>query len=508
MDGALSSVGDLTIIRNPDNGVVTGTDIGNVSDSVALNTFGELSNYTAQYSGSDLLDISYTRDKLGRIETRTETAGGTTADYSYMYDLAGRLTEVRKDGTLISEYSYDNNGNRLSHTTPSGTVSGIYDDQDRLLTYGNYTYTYTANGELLTKTDTATGEVTSYDYDVLGNLRSVTLPDGTLIEYVIDGRNRRIGKKVNGTLVQGFLYQDDINPVAELDGSGNVVGRFVYGTKINVPDYMVKGGQTYRIISDHLGSPRAVINVDTGAVVQRMDFDEFGNVILDSNPGFQPFGFAGGIYDGDTGLTRFGARDYDAVIGRWTNRDPVKHYGGVNFYEYCESDPLNKYDPSGFWSFYRWLYTGDGNATDEIYEIALSGAEEAFPDAFTFGTSLAGYTSSETGAEGGVEAVYILGQGWVLYHHRGLGAGLKGGGWSIFEVGQIYNLKDPCDYTGSFIEANVSGAGLNGLGGTASFFFSPKDKPWGYKYGLFWGTPGLGGGILYEEYGIIADFTR
>jgi RHS repeat-associated protein len=59
-----------------------------------------------------------------------------------------------------------------------------------------------------------------------------------------------------------------------------------------------------------------------------MDFDEFGNVLTDTNPGFQPFGFAGGIYDGDTGLVRFGARDYDPQTGRWTAKDPVGFLGG------------------------------------------------------------------------------------------------------------------------------------------------------------------------------------
>ncbi len=158
-------------------------------------------------------------------------------------------------------------------------------------------------------------QTTGYSYDVLGNLRSATLLNGAQLEYVIDGQNRRIGKKINGTLVQGFLYQNQLNPVAELDGTGAVVSRFVYASKGNVPDYLVKGSETYRIISDHLGSPRLIVNTTTGAVVQRMDYDEFGQVITDTNPGFQPFGFAGGLYDRDTKLVRFGARDHGLVSG-------------------------------------------------------------------------------------------------------------------------------------------------------------------------------------------------
>lgn len=116
--------------------------------------------------------------------------------------------------------------------------------------------------------------------------------------------------------MQSFLYQDQLNPIAELDGSNNIISRFVYASRSQVPDYMIKGGQTYRIIADHLGSPRLVVNeVDTGAIVQRMDYDDFGNVIADSNPGFQPFGFAGRIYDLDTGLVRFGARDFQPSSG-------------------------------------------------------------------------------------------------------------------------------------------------------------------------------------------------
>src|SRR5262249_29176203 len=151
--------------------------------------------------------------------------------------------------------------------------------------------------------------------------------------YVIDGQNRRIAKKVNGTLVQAFLYEG-ILPVAELDGNNNIASRFVYGSR-DLPEYMIKGGAIYRIISDHVGSPRLVVDVNTGAVAQRMDYDEFGNVLTDTSPGFQPFGFAGGLYDRDTALVRFGARDYDAQTGRWTTKDPILFMGGdTNLYRY------------------------------------------------------------------------------------------------------------------------------------------------------------------------------
>ncbi len=287
-------------------------------------------------------DVAYERDKLGRITRKTESVEGVTTVYDYVYDLSGRLETVSHDGVVISTYTYDPNGNRLSH---NGTIAS-YDEQDRLLTYGGASYTYTLNGELESKTEA--GLTTQYHYDLLGNLMQIRLPGGMTIDYLIDGQNRRIGKKVDGILVQGFLYQDQLNPIAELDGAGNVVSRFVYAEKGNVPSYMIKGGFTYRIISDHLGSPRLVVKSADGTVVQRIDYDEFGNVVNDTNPGFQPFGFAGGIYDQNIQLTRFGARDYDAHTGRWTAKDPIRFEGrNTNLYGYVFNEPINWVDPYG-----------------------------------------------------------------------------------------------------------------------------------------------------------------
>ncbi len=347
-DGLLIQAGLLTLNRNAQNGLLTGSTVGNVTDTISHSSFGEMVNYSADFSGTPLFEVQYTRDGLGRITSKTETIDGVTNTYGYTYDLEGRLTEVTLNTTPIASYSYDSNGNRLSHTDTSDTVNATYDGQDRLLQYGYYTYGYTDNGELRSKTDTTTNQTTSYQYDVLGNLMSVELPDSTRINYVVDGLHRRIGKKVNGVLVLGFLYKDQINPIAELDGSGNVIARFIYASRLNVPDYMVSASGNYRIISDHLGSPRIVINTDTGAIVQRMDYDEFGNVVMDTNPGFQPFGFAGGIYDQDTNLVRFGARDYAPEVGRWTTKDPILFGGGqANLYAYTHNDPINFVDPFG-----------------------------------------------------------------------------------------------------------------------------------------------------------------
>jgi RHS repeat-associated protein len=89
----------------------------------------------------------------------------------------------------------------------------------------------------------------------------------------------------------------------------------------------------YRIVSDHLGSPRLIVNSSTGTIAQAVNYDEFGKITQDTNPGFQPFGFAGGLYDQHTRLTRFGARDYDADTGRWMSKDPIGFDGGdTNLY--------------------------------------------------------------------------------------------------------------------------------------------------------------------------------
>ena len=342
-DSLLTSVGAMTLTRASSNGFLTGSTLGSVTTTQSYNAFGELASFTANSGATPLYTYTLTYDKLGRIVTKTETTSGVTTNFEYGYDLAGRLASVKQNGVTVRQYGFDANGNR---THLNGALTGVYDDQDRLQTYAANAYTFGANGEL--KTKAAAGQTTNYVYDVFGNLTSVTLPDNTLIEYLADGRNRRVGKKVNGILTQGFLYQGQLRIAAELDGTGAIVSRFVYGTKINVPEYMTKGADTYRFVTDHLGSVRLVVNTATGIIAQRIDYDEFGNVLLDTNPGFQPFGFAGGLYDPQTKLVRFGARDYEAETGRWVAKDPIKFKGRqTNLFLYALASPISFTDPNG-----------------------------------------------------------------------------------------------------------------------------------------------------------------
>jgi RHS repeat-associated protein len=379
----------LSLVRSPQHGLITGITLGSTSETWTYNTFGELARQTATFAPSTpLVDITYDapgfeRDKLGRIVRKTEVIGGVTKVFAYTYDALRRLTDVTVNGVLEEHFEYDANGNRTLgvNATAGTTYTGVYDDQDRLLSYGPWVFTYTANGELETKTNTATGDEWLFQYDVLGNLLSVGLPNGDLVEYLVDGMGRRVGKKKNGVLLKQWIYRDALKPVAELDGSGALVSEFVYGSKRHVPDYVRRGSATYRVVSDQLGSPRYVVNVANSADVPfTASFASFGDV-AGTGLDWIPFGFAGGIYDPDSGFVRFGRRDFDSTIGRWTNKDSLRFRSGRNFYNYVGSDPLNYLDPRGefaaaiavgvgaaaaFWGWFIWEY----------YEEPLRDAED------------------------------------------------------------------------------------------------------------------------------------
>jgi RHS repeat-associated protein len=160
---------------------------------------------------------------------------------------------------------------------------------------------------------------------------------------------------------------------------------------------MVRSGVTYAYVKDHLGSIRLVVNATSGLVQQRLDYNVWGVVIVNTAPGSQPFGFMGGVIDLDTGFTHFGFRDYDASSGLWTAMDPIRLRVGDGVppgsllqnplgerssarrgesgssYQYAMNSPLLFVDPSGlapkdklfglpkkFWNWYHRKIKGKG----------------------------------------------------------------------------------------------------------------------------------------------------
>jgi RHS repeat-associated protein len=123
--------------------------------------------------------------------------------------------------------------------------------------------------------------------------------------------------------------------------------RFEYADD-RVPVAVTIDGAIYYLAYDQVGSLRVVAD-SGGNVVKRIDYDSFGNIITDTNEAFRiPIGFAGGLHDRDTELIRFGFRDYDSDIGRWTAKDPILFAGGdTDLYGYVLNDPVSWVDPLG-----------------------------------------------------------------------------------------------------------------------------------------------------------------
>ena len=349
-DNLLTGAGSFNITRNALNGLPAAVAGGALNLSRTFNSYGETDGQIHTIGSQGLYSWNLTRDNNGRIIQKTETVSGVSSTHDYSYDTMGRLLTVTKDSTIVEQYQYNPNGTG-TRTYEMNQLRGIagrsfsYSDEDHLLTAGTATYLYDVDGFLTTKTDGA--DVTTYDYSTRGELLNVTMPGGMVIEYVHDPLGRRIAKKVNSVVTEKYLWQGLTRLLAVYDGSDNLLMRFEYADG-RIPVAMTKSGVTYYLTYDQVGSLRIVAD-SIGNVVKRINYDSFGNIIVDSNAAFEvPFGFAGGLQDRDTGLVRFGARDYDPDVGRWSAKDPILFDGrDTDLYGYCLNNPVNLIDPDG-----------------------------------------------------------------------------------------------------------------------------------------------------------------
>lgn len=356
-DSQPTLVGAMSLAYSYPSGRLATTTLNKISDSRTYDAFGNLESYTATYNptgGSAVTLYSYTlsRDVMGRIVGKTEEIQGITSVYVYTYNSIGRLTGVSKNGAAYSTYSYDDNGNRTTGSVAGVAFSATYDAQDRLATYNGRDYSYNANGDL-TGIQWSPSSSSTFTYDAFGKLLTANSPLGST-SYSIDGRGNLVRILNGGATLTRYIYDDESRIAGEFTDAGVMWRQFVYATEPYSPDYLIDGTGTVRLIKDHLGSPRLLVKVTDGTVLQRMDYDEFGKVLANTNPTYQPFGFAGGVYLRLPGLVKFGERYYDPETGRWTSKDPIGFGGGdTNLYGYVMNDPINLIDPSGLYFTFR-----------------------------------------------------------------------------------------------------------------------------------------------------------
>jgi RHS repeat-associated protein len=342
-DGQRTAYGPWSITRGGPNGDPTRMANGTWALGLTFDNLGRTATRTYTVGTKEVYKLALTHDNAGRLRRIAETVEGTATTYDYAYDVDGQLTEVKRNGAVVESYAYDPNGNRIRSVVGGTTETATFDDQDRLLKRGSVAYQFDADGWM-----TGRGN-DRFTYSVAGELLQAKLANGTEVRYGYDALGRRTSR-TDSAGTTAYLYgnpDDAFQVTASRDASG--LTTYVYdegGRLIGLQ----RGGQHYRVATDHLGSVRVVTDA-AGAVVKRLQYTSWGVQTADSNPAWTlPFGYAGGLADPVTGLVRFGFRDYEPAAGRWVSRDPALYNGGQhNLYAYVGNQPVAYTDPSGLY---------------------------------------------------------------------------------------------------------------------------------------------------------------
>jgi RHS repeat-associated protein len=332
------------------NQIQAGTDIFGFSYDLqgwrtALNFPNGISTTYSYSAASNLTGINITTSQQTLINqflhtfdnARNKTSLTDLAGlHNYSYDPTYQLTQATHPSPDPTEqFSYDFAGNRTGTTVTAN---------NSLLEDSVFIYSYDSNGNLTSKTEKATGTVTTYGYDYENKLASVTSP-GLSAQYQYDPFGRRIQKTVNGVTTKYAYDGSDI--VTQYDGAGNPIAGYVFSLAIDDPLSVTQAGGTYFYHKDSLGSITDLTD-STGNAVQSYDYGSFGNIVGTSGTLTQPFTFTGREFDAETGLYYYRARYYDAKAGRFISRDPLGFAAGdVNTYRYVGNSFPNYVDPWG-----------------------------------------------------------------------------------------------------------------------------------------------------------------
>ncbi|KAB2673881.1 MAG: hypothetical protein DVB31_02875, partial [Verrucomicrobia bacterium] len=288
------------------------------------------------------------RDAESRI-VGIARAGDVTAN---TYDVLDQLVAVAHTAGPSESYSYDATGVRIaSHRLPGPSLVG---PGNRVLKAGPLGFSYDGEGNVVEKTDAATGQVTRYRYDHRNQLVLATVhpdaaaPAATTVAFEYDYAGRMMSRSVDGA--KTWIVYDRQMPVAEFaDGALAVNAAFLYSPD-RLDDFHAvwRAGTGVRLLlKDHMGTVLGATDA-AGKLAWWRDVDAFGNPRGGQPAGNEPLGFAGRFHNAALGLYEMRARFYDPWLGRFTQEDPLEFAGGdMNLYGYAGNNPLMRNDPTG-----------------------------------------------------------------------------------------------------------------------------------------------------------------
>ncbi|TNJ34494.1 RHS repeat-associated core domain-containing protein [Arenimonas terrae] len=305
-------------------------------------------------SAVDGLALDYTLDAVGNVTGLDERlAGGGTATRSIDYDALDRLEALKNGATPIQAFTYDATGNRQSKTAGTTEAYTYPTTSHRLTQTGATARGYDAAGNT-----TTVGASRVFTYDDRGRMSQLT--DGGVLtrEYGYNARGERVVKR-NPTVTGGdvtFVYDEAGRLLGEYDDAGARIQEYVWLDDTLVAVLGSHAGSSHQyVLTDHLGTPRAIVHPGTNAVVWRWDLtgSAFGDHAANEDPDGDTVAYTfnlrypGQYFDEETGLHYNYFRDYDPGTGRYVQSDPIGLAGGASTYGYAGGNPAVNFDPRG-----------------------------------------------------------------------------------------------------------------------------------------------------------------
>ncbi|MGA2335720.1 MAG: RHS repeat-associated core domain-containing protein [Terriglobales bacterium] len=203
----------------------------------------------------------------------------------------------------------------------------------------NYLEAFDANGNTLTD---PSGKQYSWDFE--NRVTQVVVPGTGTVTFKYDPFGRRVYK--SSPTFTGIFAYDGYNLIETMTSAGSILARYTLTQNIDEPLAMQRSGATSYYESDGLGSVTSLTS-STGSVANTYTYDSFGNLTNFTGTLRNPFEYAGREWDSETSLYFNRARYYSPSTGRFLWEDPIRFWGGVNFYGYVLNSPTNLIDPLG-----------------------------------------------------------------------------------------------------------------------------------------------------------------